>query len=623
MTFQSPDYPLQDLLKWTKDLKIQLPDFQREWKWDDEHIRSLLASVSLGYPVGVMMMLETDPTTTSFAAQPLEGASGDKPPEFLLLDGQQRLTSFYQSLVADGPALTTDARGKKLSRWYYIDMGAVLNGNDREDAILSIPEDRKVRDNFGRDVVADYSTIDREVVHEVFPLPRIFDTAALFEWQNAYVSARPDIAGERQQRWNRFFDSAVKPFLDYLVPVIVLGKATPKEAVCTVFEKVNTGGVPLNVFELLTATFAIDGFRLKDDWDGRSSGLRKQAVLAGVENTDFLQAVTLLATRARKMSHARDPDEAQAISCKRRDILRLTLDEYRMWADRATEGLTWAASFLASENIFSAPDLPYKSQLVPLAAIRAIAGSSIDDHGTYAKVRQWFWCGVLGEQYGAATETRFARDAEQVPDWLAGRRDTPKTIEDALFHAGRLLTLRTRNSAAYKGIYALLMREGAVDWQKNQNLDMATFFDYRIDIHHIFPKAWCTKAGVPSEHRESIVNKTAISAATNRSIGGRAPSEYLMTLERNAEISSAELDGIIATHSINPGYLRIDDFNGFFKDREERLLTIISEAMGKEAIREDLLGEGDPGTFEPVIEDPEQFDEAFDPRTHEPGVAAP
>ena len=46
MPFESPDYPLSELLKETRDGKIQLPDFQREWKWDDDHIRSLLASIS-------------------------------------------------------------------------------------------------------------------------------------------------------------------------------------------------------------------------------------------------------------------------------------------------------------------------------------------------------------------------------------------------------------------------------------------------------------------------------------------------------------------------------------------------------------------------------------------------
>ena len=56
-TFQSPDIPLHELLSDIRKAKIQLPDFQRGWVWDDEHITSLLASISLSYPIGAIMLL--------------------------------------------------------------------------------------------------------------------------------------------------------------------------------------------------------------------------------------------------------------------------------------------------------------------------------------------------------------------------------------------------------------------------------------------------------------------------------------------------------------------------------------------------------------------------------------
>ena len=58
MPFDSPDVNLGTLLGDAANGKTQLPDFQREWKWDSDQIASLLASISLGYPVGVIMMLE-------------------------------------------------------------------------------------------------------------------------------------------------------------------------------------------------------------------------------------------------------------------------------------------------------------------------------------------------------------------------------------------------------------------------------------------------------------------------------------------------------------------------------------------------------------------------------------
>lgn len=63
-----------------------------------------------------------------------------------------------------------------------------------------------------------------------------------------------------------FQASVLNTISAYKLPVITLGKSTPREAVCKVFENVNTGGVPLTVFELVTATYATRDFNLRKDW---------------------------------------------------------------------------------------------------------------------------------------------------------------------------------------------------------------------------------------------------------------------------------------------------------------------------------------------------------------------
>jgi hypothetical protein len=524
-----------------------------------------------------------------------------------LLDGQQRLTSLFQALSSGKPVDTTDARGKKLTRWYYVNMAKALDPEaDREEAIVSIPEDRKLRDDFGRVVTGDYSTTRLECEAEMFPLSQVLDPGTLFTWLNTYMEVAPGNPGERASRWLAFFNAVVGNFTQYKVPVIRLQKSTPKEAVCVVFEKVNTGGVALNVFELLTATFASDDFRLKDDWAKRKARLDQRHVLRSVESADFLQAVSLLTTYDRRRAYLEgggEPSQAPGVSCKRKDILRLGLADYQRWADKVTDAFLWAGQFLGQEHIYRAADLPYRTQLVPLAAIRVVLEGAADLWGNAQKLRHWYWCGVLGELYGGAIETRFARDLEQVVAWVKGGPQ-PGTVVGASFRAPRLLTLHTRNSAAYKGIYALLMRLGCMDWVRREPMDYAAFFEYQVDIHHVFPKAWCDKNGIDPGHRESIVNKTAISAATNRSIGGRSPKEYMTTLSGKAGVSDYDIDKIIATHLISPTHLRAADFPTYFKDRTEALLTLISDAMGKEAIREDdSSGEGDAAAF---IDEPEE-----------------
>ncbi|MFC0532819.1 GmrSD restriction endonuclease domain-containing protein [Phytohabitans kaempferiae] len=587
--------------------KVQLPDFQREWKWEDPRIASLLATVSLGYPIGVVMMLETGGPDVNLAPKLISGVpeAGTVSPEQLLLDGQQRLTSLYQAVRAQRPVNTFDPRGKKLQRWYLIDIEKALGDDgDREEAIISVPPDLKLRDDFGRTVTADYSTTELQCKNDVFPLWLAFDMPKIFEWNTQYVGGDPT----RAARWNEFFQRVLNNIISYTVPVIVLKKSTPKEAVCTVFEKVNTGGVPLNVFELLTATFAGDkafpDFRLNDDWHERKKRLDTKPVLRGVENTDFLQAVSLVTTYARRMDHlaqGRDAAQAPGVSCKRRDILRLKLADYIEYSPRVEAGLLWAAGFLAQQHVFKSADVPYRSQLVPLAAIKAMLGPDADTHSWGAKLRRWYWSGVLGELYGGSTETRFARDLEQVVAWIRDSGPEPGTVSEASFQSSRLLTLRTRNSAAYKGIYALLMREGCMDWIYQQQLNIASFLELNVDIHHIFPKAWCDRVKVDRAKRESIVNKTALSAKTNRRIGGRSPADYVTKIEAAAGISGRDLDAILATHLVDPAALRAADFEAFFAARREHLLALIGEAMGKKVM--DAEAES-PAAFEDEAEDP-------------------
>ena len=602
---------LDGLLGEAAEGSTQLPDFQRGWVWDDDHVRSLLASISLGYPIGAVMMLRAGGETVRFKQRPLEGAPtpGDREAERLILDGQQRLTSLFQSLRLDRPVLTRDQRGRTIKRWYYIDMRRALDENaDREEAVVSLPEGRQIK-RFGRDVLEDYSTAELEYQAMLFPLSKVFDTD---DWMEGFQEFW-DFDKEKTRFWNTFNRNIVKRFEQYQVPVIELGKDTPKEAVCQVFEKVNTGGVTLTVFELLTATFAADDFQLRPDWERRERAIRSQSILSGVSNTDFLQAVTLLATLERRdaaLRNGTDEDRAPGIGCKRSDMLRLGLDEYQRWADPLMQGFERAARFLHSQHLYDARFLPYGSQLIPLAAILTVLDRDWEPHPAREKLARWYWCGVLGELYGGAIETRFTRDLPEVLSWIRDGGPEPGTIYDAEFAPARLLTLRTRNSAAYKGVYALLLREGASDWMTGEESSIQNYFDESIDVHHVFPQKWCRDHGIEPGRCDSIINKTPLTARTNRSIGGDAPSEYLVRIESGKDrVPRDILDGYLESHFIDPVHLRSDDFGEYFSSRQSALLDRIRTVMGKQIASDDIEDTDEaPEEYELVQEDSQASD---------------
>ena len=157
----------------------------------------------------------------------------------------------------------------------------------------------------------------------------------------------------------------------------------------------------------------------------------------------------------------------------------------------------------------------------------------------------------------------------------------PRVIGATVFREERLMSLRTRNSAGYEAMHALLMAQGCRDFVTGQPVEIMTFHAARIDIHHIFPKAWCEKRErkIPHEIYNSIVNKTPLSAASNRSIGGQAPSKYLAQIERDTGQSSEALDAILRSHLIDPALLRADDFEGFVTARRAALGDLVGRVV--------------------------------------------
>lgn len=571
---QTNDRQITDLMKTIHAGATQLPDFQRGWVWDDNKIRALIASITCNFPVGAAMFLEYGNENVRFKYRVIEGSpSSNIVPNELILDGQQRLTSIYSALYSDKPVKTRTDKGKEIDRFYYIDIQKAIDPTvDRIDAIISVPANKVVTSNFGRDIELDLSTPQKEYEHKLFPLNIILDFMKTAIWQQSYFQ-HYELDAAVVQEFMNFQNLITMPTIQYKMPVILLGKETPKEAVCQVFENVNTGGVSLTVFELITAVFAMDDFELRKDWDKRKKKYFSGDLLTVTTATDFLTACTLLSSYKR----------GGTVSCKKKDVLNLTLTDYKHYADSLAEGFVEAEKILQEERIFVSRDLPYTTQLIPLAVLCTLLtdGNKIKVTNIKNKIKQWYWCGVFGELYGSANETRYVNDVVGVMDWIINNGPVPKTVQEAYFNPTRLLTLQSRQSAAYKGIMALVLKNHCQDFISGREMDFTLYKAENIDIHHIFPKDHCEKNGYPKSKWNSVVNKTPISYSTNREIGGSAPSIYLGKIATKGQVDANVLDGYLETHWINVDAARNDDFNAFIVNRAIMLLDAIATAMGK------------------------------------------
>jgi len=619
---------------------IQLPDFQRSWVWGEDNIRSLLASVLNGYPVGALLTLETG-GQVEFQPRVLEGVERERfalhqgpvpKPDLLLLDGQQRSTSLYQTLFSTQPVLCNDRRGKPQEKFLYLDIGKALSGGPiSEVCVVSVPASRVIYDAIYRKTLLDVSTPEKEYESHLFPLNQVFNS---FNW-----------IGGWQAFWKQHpapQDSPVQELLtligcvnQYAMPYIQLSKDNGRRAVCTIFEKVNTGGKKLDAFELLTAMYAAEPllnkevFDLRKDWYGQNTALvgstkklgrqailratgHADGVLKALASTEFMQPALLLHTmKLRKLADVagKKGKELPAITCKHEDLLDLPLKAYIGYADQVQRGFIEASKFVNQDMVLRHKELPYPPQLVTLATVfAALEGTTVAEPAK-AKLRQWFWCVALDEAYGSSTETKIARDVPELLAWLGDLGPAPRTIEETLIQADRLGTLRSRVAAAYKAVHALLLRHGCRDFINGQSANLSSFYADPMDIHHIFPKRWCEKqtTPIPAVEFNSIINKTPISASSNRAIGGDAPSIYLKRIEEKHKLSGTQLDDILRSHLIDPVHLRNDDFKAFYQARKFALSTLIEAATGKPVLMPAILAGVSPSTDIDTQED--EYDE--------------
>ncbi len=229
-TFDITKYPLLDILKDIKTGGIQLPDFQRDWVWDDAHVRRVLASISLAYPIGAVMLLQQGNNHLSFKPRLLDGVTLQRPPSpnLLILDGQQRLTTLFMVLLSEQPVLIKDSNSNKRSRkWYYLDIKKALDPNtERSEAIIALSESKQLR-TFGGELI-DVSTPDKEYAAGLFPLSKVF---GFLQWRSNY-SKYCQYDASSLELLNALELEVIKKFEHYQMPVIQLRESLPKEAVC-------------------------------------------------------------------------------------------------------------------------------------------------------------------------------------------------------------------------------------------------------------------------------------------------------------------------------------------------------------------------------------------------------
>lgn len=539
-------YPSSEKLKFLlasiHNREVALPDFQRDFVWEPRETEELLESILQNFPAGTLLRIKN---SAGFYFAPREFAGAPEldghAPSYLILDGQQRLTSLYQALHGAG------------SHRYFMDLQILLGGKDLEDSVFYARKG---------DAKQQFGTLAKQATTLTFPLERVFGDGGGFEdWLDQVLDLRN---GKDKKDLKQAIRALRKEWIqnleDYEFPVVTLSDDTSAEAVCTIFETLNRTGVKLSVFDLLTARFWPENVKLRDLWDQARS---EHPIITDFEVEPYylLQAIALATAKG-------------APSCKRKDVLSMKPDQIRKgWSDIA-RGLADVLQLLRDDCGVMLPGwLPYNTILSPAAAAMASTGALTGPRQATVrdKFKRWFWCSVFGQAYEKAPNSQAIKDYGELKVWFSGG-GIPETVDRFAFKPDLLRETTPRQRAVYRGVIALILRNGARDFHSGKRITASMILEQKIDDHHVFPRGFLAqeKIDVQGVTSDCVLNRTLIDKDTNIRIGKRAPSDYLS--EVDGELGQSKFEALLESHLLpekKAGPLLKDDFGAYLNARQE------------------------------------------------------
>ena len=495
---------------------IKIPQFQRKFVWPVEQTAKLLDSILKGYPIGTFILWETNERLRSI--RNIGGISlPDTPAGYFVqyvLDGQQRMTSLYVSMK--GTNITGDD-GKS------IDYGEIY-----VDFEASLDEPVVITDISGRNT--------NELIKFTDLLTGTF----------ALASKYPNYIDK--------LDAYSNAFRTYLFSYIQV-KDAPIDIATEIFTRINVGGKPLSVFEIMVAkTYdATRNFDLSEKYEELISKL-ENVDYETISNSTVLQAVSVCLVK----------------ECSKKQILKLNRDDFiNAWND-VEDAFERAVDYFRSFYRIPVSNLlPYDGLLVPFTYYfyhhkdkpNIIQQNFLQDY---------FWRTILNSRFSNALETKIGQDIRRIDLILQNKQPNyiePVDITTAyLDDHGWFAT----GTAYIKGILCLLAYQQPLSFNDNSLININNSWLKQANsknYHHFFPRAYLAKKQVADHRINHIANITIVDDFLNkRSIRDRAPSDYIVDYQKG----NPYLIKTLSTHLIgDPSSWGIlaDNYDNFFTNR--------------------------------------------------------
>jgi hypothetical protein len=352
--------------------ELALPEFQRDFDWNDNDIRALLATLLKGWPAGNLLVMRGKPEW--FGIRPFDGAPAVRAPRLVVLDGQQRLTSVYRAIGDVGPYV------------YAFKWAGAQNGDidSIQDSVVRFPRarwDKTLR------------SVEQHSALGYVPFYQLRSPSDFFSWRDSVLSLYSGAAAaELGARLSDLYRSVLTRLNAYEFPAVVLERVLEPAAIARIFERINKQGLRLGPFDLVVARAYQSNWNLRTEWQGARERCPRLARFLEDDGMPILQLLALVTNN--------DVRESA--------VLTLPPDVVRSRWHAAANAVDAALGFFeACCGVWDPSLLPFRSMIAPVAAL-VLDGTDLSARRDV--IENWFWDRSFNNHFDEGSNSRIVDD---------------------------------------------------------------------------------------------------------------------------------------------------------------------------------------------------------------------
>ncbi len=576
---------LQSIISDLRNGSYGIPDFQRDFEWNPRDVAELIKSIFENYYIGTLLLWKASRENIEYlSCTPIYGSKDDGKFQHIVLDGQQRLSALYYAFFAPKKNFPT-----RRSAYYYVIYLDKLLENNYDEAFDYITSSRK------SDELIENEELQFE--QKIFPLKVFGGKPHLWSlWLQHYKEywekkIEKEKAKEEYDAIEEIFDSTIN---EYHISCIELDQEIEVEKVCDIFQRINSTGLDLNIFDLMNALLRPKDIRLKSLWEKEIAGFQSKLPDTDKGKIYVLQTMSIMQQVycAPKFLYHLIPNAVKLVkegSGKFKKIVLIdSKDQFlKLWHESIDE-MKNALKIITNHSdlgVIRAKFFPYPTMLPIFTAINIEKTKSIyvNRKDIEDKIRFWYWSSIFTKNYSSSVDTQMSKDFLEMKKWFLDDDAIPTVVSEArkVFSNIDLEREENQNSSIYKAIFCVLIREGALDF-----ISYESPLYSELEDHHVVPKSWGNKNKVESIN--SILNRTPISDVTNKKvIRDILPNVYIKEMLKQAKKES-DVYELFETHLISRNAVSIllrdkfgaTDYQEFIKERKEAIIRKIKQLIG-------------------------------------------